>query len=191
MVYMLCVVLLDCFTLSGPHNMRRAAVTYLSKVSKSNKSQLDQLVFGAHIVTVTGYTIRELQLKACVDRFLLAQSLLKVATRLHASRDYRSATSRAYYAMYHCFRCVVYFVHGGDDHEEHQALPKHIPPDFPNSALWQNELKNARARRNEADYNPYPRTDRTLRADSETLIAKVTELVPMARRYLRAKGCTI
>lgn len=93
--------------------------------------------------------------------------------------------------MYHCFRSVVYFAHGGDDHEEHSVLSKHIPDDFPNNQLWENSLKDARARRNEADYSPYPRDSAMFRSDSDTIISTVCALMSVARAYLRRKGCAI
>ena len=106
----------------------------------------------------TKRTLEELQARGCVDRLLLAESMIRAGDKLFKARppEYRSAISRYYYAMYHSARAVTYFRFDGDDHQAHSALPSHLPHDFPNQASWQNEIKDARERRNEADYEPYP-----------------------------------
>jgi len=52
--------------------------------------------------------------------------------------------------MYHAARAVVYLAHQGDDHQEHDQLYKNLPDDFLDVAVWKNELKDARLKRNEA-----------------------------------------
>ncbi len=71
----------------------------------------------------------------------------------------RVAVGRYYYGMYHAMRAVVYFHVTGDDHEQHSVLPRSMPADFPDADFWKNALKDARLRRNEADYDPYPMSD--------------------------------
>ena len=92
--------------------------------------------------------------------------------------------------MYHIFRAVVFFVVGGDDHENHSVLQNHIPSDFPNQAIWQNKLKTARLERNRADYDPYPSFDKSFEAVARTVVSETEALLPVARAYLRRKGCT-
>jgi hypothetical protein len=93
--------------------------------------------------------------------------------------------------MYHCFRAVSYYTHGGDDHEEHTVLPSRIPNDFPNRDVWENNLKNARLERNRADYDPYPRQDRRFEVVATDVIQKARLLIPIAVQYLRSKGCRL
>jgi hypothetical protein len=93
--------------------------------------------------------------------------------------------------MYHAFRATVFFVHGGDDHEEHSKLPSGIPPDFPGRANWENDLKNARLDRNRADYDPYPKNDLMFKPTATQLIKKAEDLLPIVRSYLKTKGCDI
>jgi len=127
----------------------------------------------------------------CAVRLLLAKELLQTADKLMRSRpaQYRSAISRYYYSMYHAIRAVVYYVHGGDDHQEHTNLPGHLPPDFVDRALWQNALKDARARRNDADYDPYPLAPGAWRDVARDLRVRARQLVVLAESYLRWKGC--
>lgn len=102
---------------------------------------------------------------------------------------FRVATGRYYYAMYHAMRAVVYFQSSGDDHEQHSQLAGKTPADFPNGAYWQNELKDARLRRNEADYNPYPATDRDFINTARHMRREAHSLLSDANTYLHANGC--
>jgi hypothetical protein len=92
--------------------------------------------------------------------------------------------------MYHAARAVVYFSHGGDDHQSHSDLPTKLPDDFVDAGLWQNSLKDARSRRNQADYDPYPMAEATWRPIAAILANEAPRLVALAEQYLRAKGCT-
>jgi hypothetical protein len=91
--------------------------------------------------------------------------------------------------MYHAFRAVTFYVTKGDDHEKHVALPAALPQDFPNRATWENRLKTARLERNKADYDPYPKKDSHFTAYSQQLLQEAQSLMPIARAYLRQKGC--
>jgi uncharacterized protein (UPF0332 family) len=102
--------------------------------------------------------------------------------------DWRTAISRAYYCLYHIFRAVVFYSSGGDDHEKHPELPKHIPADFPDSANWSNKLKSARLERNKADYEPQATTAESGKEIMRSLIVDAEGLLPIARQYLRDRG---
>ncbi|MEV8420029.1 HEPN domain-containing protein [Streptomyces niveus] len=127
----------------------------------------------------------------CADRIALAEDFLTTADRLMRSRppEFRSAISRYYYSMYHAFRAVAYFNEGGDDKESHSALPGAVPRDFPDSAIWQNELKDARSRRNAADYDPYPILPAAWRDVAKDLQSKTPTLLALAGSYLKKRGC--
>ncbi|MFD3821594.1 HEPN domain-containing protein [Streptomyces sp. NPDC058625] len=133
----------------------------------------------------------DLQHQSCADRIRLAKTFLNSADRLMKVRppEYRSAISRYYYSMYHALRAVVYFHEGGDDKESHSTLPGAVPNDFTNSAIWQNALKDARARRNEADYDPYPINPEDWRNVARDLQSKAPTLLTLAESYLKQKGC--
>jgi uncharacterized protein (UPF0332 family) len=103
---------------------------------------------------------------------------------------YRSAISRYYYSMYHCFRAAAFIFHRGDNHEGHSELPKHLPTDLPSLALWRNELKIARLARNDADYDPYPRTNTPWLVKAKSIKTNANKAVLETRNYLRSKGCT-
>jgi len=169
--------------------MRKAASSDLLFVSKSPKDKLGSLEAGASLVQRTGYQIKELRSKAADDRLALARALLRDASAamLTSPALYRTAVSRSYYSMYHALRAAAYLYHGGDDHEQHTVLPSKIPDDFPDKKNWENTLKNARLERNRADYDPYPRSDRDFAAIAQSLLQSATDLIPIARTYLRSK----
>jgi hypothetical protein len=91
--------------------------------------------------------------------------------------------------MYHACRSVVFFVHGGDDHEQHSVLPGKLPNDMPGHAYWQNELKSARGWRNEADYDPFPSGNPHFRTIANNLSSTAPQLLQVCRTYLQNKGC--
>ena len=104
---------------------------------------------------------------------------------------WRDAISRSYYAMYHAARSIAYVAHGGDDNEAHESVYKAIPADFVDNEKWQNELKEARLRRNEADYDPYPPRDLKFKSISVTLSLKAHTFCGLAEGYLQTKGCAL
>lgn len=170
---------------------RSAADERLLRVSKSTKDEINGFKAGVHLEKVSGRTIDDLHAQACADRLKLAQEFADYADRLMRSRPSmrRMAVGRYYYAMYHAMRAVVYFRTPGDDHEQHSDLPRWTPADFPDADFWKNELKDARLRRNEADYDPYPADDAEFSGVANHLKAQARLLVETARAYLHAKGC--
>lgn len=163
----------------------------LLRVSKSKRIDLDGFKAGVHLETATGRAIDDLCAQVSADRLLLAEALLGYADRLMRSRPpmRRVAVGRYYYAMYHAMRAVVFFRTPGDDHEQHSDLPGWTPADFPNPDYWRNELKDARLRRNEADYDPYPANDAGFHDAADHLKIQAHAIVAEARAYLDAKGC--
>jgi hypothetical protein len=91
--------------------------------------------------------------------------------------------------MYHAARTVSFVFHAGDDHQDHRDLHKGIPDEFPDSERWRNDLKEARLRRNEADYDPYPKPDDEFAAVSKVQLRTATDFLQVAEQYLRGKGC--
>ena len=172
--------------------MPRATEQDLLYVSKGTKVRLDTLASGESLVARTGYSIQNLRYKAVNDRLKLASSILKSAEKSLAppSPSFRTVVSRAYYAMYHTTRALSYFVHGGDDHQEHSKLPGNIPNDFPSQPYWENKLKQARLDRNRADYDPYPKNEQLFESAARDIIQNARDLLPATRRYLRGKGWT-
>lgn len=169
---------------STPHQL-------LLRVSKANKKTLSLFAEGINLHNATARPLIDLQHQACADRIALAKNFLITADRLMKTRppEYRSAISRYYYAMYHAIRAVAYFNEGGDDKESHSTLPGAVPSDFTDSALWQNSLKDARARRNEADYDPYPAHLSAWRTVAVDLQGKAPILLALSEDYLKQKGC--
>jgi len=173
--------------------MPRARAQDVLLIAKSNKKTIEHFRTGASLEKRTGYRLDILIVKATHDRIGLSHALLlaaKAATR-GPNRSFRSATSRAYYSMYHALRATAFFSHQGDDHEEHSKLPSGIPADFTHRQNWENDLKNARYERNRADYDPYPKNDRVFRPVAEQLIQKAEALFPIVKAYLQGKGCRL
>lgn len=172
---------------------RRPTDRDLLALSKSSAETINNFRRGAHLAARYGQGIDQLVEVACRDRFSLGRHALNCAASALRSPNaqYRVAVGRAYYAMYHIARAVVYFVEGGDDHESHQEVPKHLPKDFPDRDRWENELKKARLERNRADYDPYPRRDSAFATNASSTVGIARQFLPLAKRYLVKKGCRI
>lgn len=164
----------------------------LLRVSKAKKRTLEYFAEGIYLERASSRTLTDMQHQACADRISLARNFLGTGDKLMRTRppEYRSAISRYYYSMYHAMRAVAYFNEGGDDKESHSALPRAVPSDFPNSAIWQNELKDARSRRNEADYDPYPLVSKEWLDVARHLQNASPALLVLAQSYLKQKGCS-
>ncbi|GAA4509125.1 hypothetical protein GCM10023191_069880 [Actinoallomurus oryzae] len=163
----------------------------LLRVSKASKKTLDLFGEGVHLAAQTSRPIDDLRQQVCADRLDLASHFLAAGNKTLRTRppEYRTSISRFYYSMYHAVRAVVYFAYGGDDHESHSVLPGKIPNDFIDAAIWQNALKDARAHRNAADYDPYPVDVASWRATAHSLAVEAPNLISLSRQYLKAKGC--
>lgn len=172
---------------------KKPSNSHLLDLSKSKASTIGHLRRGAYLQSQYGLAIDELAEMACRDRFKLSQQILKCASWASTGPkpQYRVVLARAYYAMYHATRAVVFYAKGGDDHEQHQELPKHIPDDFPDRARWENELKTARLERNKADYDPYPKTDGAFATSATATLKTAQSYLPIAKRYLIKKGCKL
>lgn len=103
----------------------------------------------------------------------------------------RSSISRSYYGMYHGARALAFLSLEGDDNEGHNELHKGLPEDFPDVEQWRNALKDARLRRNEADYDPYPVGESEFAVIGRTQIGIVTNFLNETESYLRARGCPL
>jgi uncharacterized protein (UPF0332 family) len=173
--------------------MPKARASDVLFVSEADQKKLELLISGASLEKRTGYSIEVLVSKATADRLQLSQQLRRAAEAAAKGkrRDFRSATSRAYYSMYHALRATAFFANRGDDHQEHSKLPQGIPADFPDRARWENDLKGARLDRNRADYEPYPKNDLMFETTALELIRKAQDLWPIVRSYLKKKGCSL
>jgi hypothetical protein len=165
----------------------------LLSISKAKKVLLTQWAFGVHLHTLSGRAIDDLKLTACRDRFVLAMRTLRTARWASTATPprHRVVLARSYYAMYHAARVVSYWHSGGDDHEEHNVLPGHLPSNFPARATWENQLKSARLERNRADYDPYPKADGAFRSSAIENLKLASLFLPLAKAYLRREGCAL
>jgi uncharacterized protein (UPF0332 family) len=165
----------------------------LQGLLKFRKAQVDLLRNGVRLQAVGGATIDDLILRAGADRLVLSRHFLDSATRLRRMRPacYRNSISRSYYSMYHAARTVSFVFHAGDDNQDHKDLHKSIPDEFPNSERWRNDLKEARLRRNEADYDPYPKLDDEFADVRRIQLKAATDFLQAAEQYLRGRGCQL
>ncbi|MGD0112186.1 MAG: hypothetical protein ABSD48_09990 [Armatimonadota bacterium] len=120
-------------------------------------------------------------------RMALARRFLSNAVDNAASEqpDFRLIVSRAYYAMYHAARSVV-FAFSRADVDAHRELPSKLPSDFPDRGLWVERLKGWRIRRDAADYSPFADEDQNaLKADA---IADSGAFYQLCSEYVRKRG---
>ncbi len=184
---------------SSPDGLQEDAVALspleqeLLSLLEYKKAHIVFLKHGVRLEAIGGAPIDVLMLRVSADRFALARHFLSSALRLQKMRppSFRDSVSRSYYSMYHAARTVAYVFHQGDDHEEHMALHKALPGDFRDVDRWRNDLKDARLRRNEADYEPYPKPDSDLVVVAKSQLATATSFLAEAETYLRMKGCPI
>jgi hypothetical protein len=171
--------------------MRFADPERLRRVSEGTARDHGLWTEGVFLEGDTGRTLDELRDRAASDRLALAAACIRRAAAMMRARPpmYRDAVSRSYYAMYHAWRAVAFYVHGGDDHQEHKRLPDFDPPGLGNSALWQNRLKDAREARNRADYRAYPKAETAWQREAQLRQAHAIELVRLCRAYLKVRGC--
>ncbi len=165
----------------------------LQSLLKFKTAQVALLRNGIRLEALGGAPIDDLMLKACCDRVALAKHFLVSAKKLRTMRpsSYRNSISRSYYAMYHAARTISYIFVAGDDNQEHKDLHKGIPEEFPDFERWRNDLKEARLRRNEADYDPYPLSNAEFAAVSRTQLKTATDFLQVTEQYLRGKGCQL
>jgi uncharacterized protein (UPF0332 family) len=166
-------------TKPGGSRKRRLSNAHLLELSRSHAKAINQFRLGVQLNTHSGLTIDELLERAARDRFGLAQESLRASKWVLGTSNprFRVVVARAYYAMYHAARAVVFFIEGGDDHEAHLELPKHLPKDFPERERWENEIKGARYERNRADYDPYPKSDSAFTSAASTTLSAAEEFL--------------
>ena len=163
----------------------------LRRVVKLDSKALGLFKEGVSLEKALALSIGDIVHKTTSDRLRLGEHFIDVANTMRRGRrrDWRSIIGRYYYGMYHGMRSVSFFAYTGDDHEAHSELFKSIPDDFPNKTLRANELKDARLRRNEADYDPYPVDDKYFQSVVRTLDPVANGFVSECRSYLDSKGC--
>lgn len=157
------------------------------RVSQGEKRDFERWAEGRYLESRAGRTIEDLRAVAVNDRLgLAAEHLREGKHALLADRsDGRAAVSRFYYAMYHALRAVCLLHHGGDDYQEHQVLPKHLPADLPDADTWSENLIRARLSRNRADYDVYPKSrDHWLR-EARSIEEMAEGVLNVARKYVR------
>lgn len=165
-----------------------------AEVAEARRSQLRLLDVVAPDI-VAGHSVVAMRGVAARDRIQLANgflgtadALLRRAVRQSEATSARSAISRYYYAMFQAARAVVFIAHQGDDHNDHQELPKRLPHQFPQRTYWVNQLKDARIARNEADYGPYPKVHTGWIAQGRQLKVEAHNFVALADGHLTTLG---
>ncbi len=169
--------------------MTRITESELLLISKAKVEKLRNFSDGVSLSRRARLSIERLRTRVVKDRLALAKSKLRAATQVASSTPalWRTAISRAYYCMYHAARAATNLSYGGDDHEEHSALPGKLPADFPDSEQWRNKLKNARLERNRADYDPYPADEEQFKDICVELIQDATDFMKISQKYVNQK----
>ena len=165
----------------------------LNRLATASNKQIKDWKEGVSLQNDSGKTISQLINNAAADRWHFAYEHRRNANKLLKSKPplYRSAISRYYYSMYHAMRACAFVSHGGDDYQEHRNLLSHIPKDFPDRSSWSNTLKNARDLRNQADYEPYPKSNIAWKSYASDLKKDADLLLSTTRVYLQKKGCIL
>jgi uncharacterized protein (UPF0332 family) len=164
----------------------------LHSLSKFKKRKIDDMKYGVWLAVLHGRPIQELTDQIVRDRINLARYCMKTANySFLVGKQYRLATARSYYAFYHAARAVTYYSFGGDDHEDHSALHKNLPPDMADRDDWANALSASRLLRNEADYEPYPAGDAPFKTKASKSLQDAKDFLAHVVSYLRGKGCPI
>lgn len=165
-----------------------------SEVAKARRSQLTLLrlaepdiVAGTNISSMVGSAARA-RIALARGVLVVADGLVRSASRRSSAAAARSAISRYYYAMFQAVRAVVFVAVDGDDHNDHQELPKRLPSSFPQRATWVNELKKARNARNDADYDPYPAASGYWLSEAKSLKPLAHSFVAEADTFLTTMG---
>jgi len=148
---------------------------------------------GISITQSAGAPIERVRIRVVAARYDLAREMKKQCSYSDAASTamQRLTISRSYYAMYHASRAAAYLYYQGDDHQQHSDLPQRMPPDLPNSGVWGNQLKSAREYRNQADYDPYPKSNKYWKAIAEAVSHDAASFLPIVKLYLRDKGCAV
>jgi uncharacterized protein (UPF0332 family) len=165
----------------------------LLRIGQAKSKEQSAWLEGISIERSSGETIERIRIRIVAARFALAREMKK-QSRYSPSASaamQRLTVSRSYYAMYHAIRSAAYIHYAGDDHQQHSDLPQKIPDDFPSYGVWGNQLKSAREYRNQADYDPYPRSRKYWKVMAESVHADAVQLLPIVRNYLRGKGCNV
>lgn len=163
----------------------------LQRLSKLKAAEISLLKEGVSLENTFSRTLDDLMAQVAADRLNLSKEFLRMAENLRRSRtDYtRAAIARYYYSMYHAMRSASFYANGGDDHEQHTELSQSgVPKDFPNRAITMNTLKDARLRRNEADYEAYPGPTAHYKIILRGLAPTAVEFVRDVDAYLTSKG---
>jgi uncharacterized protein (UPF0332 family) len=150
----------------------------------ATKEQHDQWGEGAYLRGVLAVGLADARDTAVADRMQLASRFLSAARVAYAADQYRDAISRSYYAAYHAFRAASFRATGGDDHEKHSELPKHLPEELPDAAVLKNGLTAARYARNRADYEPYPENESAWKAEADATMAFGQAALRDVKEYL-------
>lgn len=166
---------------------------HLLFVSISEKTVVGNLRRGAHIERRLGKPIDTIIVSVAADRFRLPSQFFTSAKKVLKTSppQYRSAISRAYYAMYHSARAVVYLDQGGDDYQDHSKLSQYIPDNFTNVAIWRNKLREARLLRNRCDYDPYPKQQNLFAPECAVLLIDAKDFLRFSKAYLVGRGCPL
>lgn len=159
---------------------RRSQITLLSVLEP-------EIAAGTSVAKMTSMATRD-RMDLGIGFLRLGQSLLRDGTRRQDAFALRSSIGRLYYAMYQSACALAYDDFGGHDKNGHQDVPKYLPKQFPHRAQRSNDLKEARLRRNEADYGPYPTEPIHWMTIANAVEAAASTFVAAADTYLRGKG---
>ena len=165
----------------------------LKRIAQAPRASIQLWKEGVSIESAANMSISSLLCRVAADRWHLAYAFRAQANKLCAANPptYRSSISRYYYSMYHALRACVFLDNEGDDYEEHSKLPLHIPATLDHTTDWQSKMKDARLLRNRADYDAYPKTDKSWARSAGQIKSDAVHLLRVSRTFLVTKGCAL
>jgi len=149
------------------------------------QTNLANLLSHASIVSIEGAITENV-----VQLYRLGRNHYLFARR-QTNRDWRQKISRFYYGAYNVSRSVR-LAHNGEfntDVSDHKKIES-LPPGFPNTALYQNQLIALREDRNLCDYD-HTSSITSLALDVVSTESLVTNFLVDARTFLASKGITL
>ena len=162
----------------------------LLKLQKLNRHQINLLQNGVRPVGVSGKQIDDLLREASAARFQLARWFLRAPNNSRRTSPFSIGTRYRGLTTLSIMRPEqLRSSHPGDDYERHDKVANGLPLDLPDVELWRNKIKDARLKRNEADYEPFMNSNPSFRLASAAITKAATEFLAVCSTYLRGKGC--
>lgn len=165
----------------------KGAARHLQRASGAAVNLLCQVV--KETQSIDESSLAELLNEFVSERMRLAKEFWSTAKRLkpETPADHIAIIGRAYYAMYHAARAVV-FAHKRTDVDKHEELPGHLPRGgFAKEGYWQDRLGYWRTVRNDLDYSPWPNQEVGVESLAKQVLKEAHLFILECEVYLKGR----